>query len=147
MKEHLVKDWMSSDPVCIAPDVGIGVAHQMMLMNDVRRLPVVNDKDHLVGIVARSDIREARAHADSGLTIHEMHYRLATVQVREIMSDAPLTVSPDATVYDAARIMLDHKVGGLPVVDDGTLLGIITESDIFRMVVVAYEGEYGSETD
>ncbi len=135
MKRHLVKDWMSSHPATITPDLSVGVAHQMMKLHSVRRLPVVNDRDRLVGIVALSDIVEARARADVGVTLWEVHQRLANIQVKDVMTESPLTVTSDCTVYDAARLMLEHKIGGLPVVDEGNLLGIITESDIFRMVV------------
>lgn len=141
MRTHKVKDWMSREPVTISPDLGIGVAHQMMLLHEVRRLPVIDDGDRLVGIVARSDIREARAHADAGLNLWEVHQRLTSVLVKDVMCESPLTVTPESTVYDAAKIMLDHKVGGLPVVEDGVLVGIITESDIFRMLVRTFAEE------
>jgi CBS domain-containing protein len=135
MKTQLVKDWMTSDPATISPDLGVGVAHQMMRLHGVRRLPVVNNRDRLVGIVTLSDIQGAKARADAGLTLYEIHHRLATIQVSDVMTAAPLTVTPDGTIYDAARMMLEHKVSALPVVQEGALLGIITESDIFRLVV------------
>jgi len=135
MRSHRVEDWMSREPVTITPDLAIGIAHQMMLLHQVRRLPVLDNRDRLVGIVARSDIREARPQAPSRPTLWEVHHRLATIQAADIMTPSPHTVTPDATILDAANLMLNNKVGGLPVVDEGTLVGIITESDIFRLLI------------
>ena len=144
MKGHVVRDWMSSEPVTVAPDIGIGVAHQIMRLNDVRRLPVVDDEDKLVGLVTLSDVREAKPGEDSGMPPWEAHLRLATVEVRDIMSPMPHTVAPDRPILEAARIMLNEKVGSLPVVEDDRLIGIITESDMFRMLVREYEADKAS---
>jgi acetoin utilization protein AcuB len=139
VKGVLVQDWMSRDPVVISGEVGIGIAHQLMKLNNVRRLPVVDDDDNLIGIITDSDIREARLPDDSGLSVLDAHLRLATVEVRGVMSVSPRTVTPVTKVIEAARLMLNEKIGGLPVVEGSTLVGVITESDIFRMFVSEHE--------
>jgi acetoin utilization protein AcuB len=130
-----VKDWMTSSVVCIAPDESLPDAHETMTQHNVRRLPVVNQNGKLVGIVSLSDVREAQPSDATTLSIYELHYLLAKLSVDQVMSRNVYTVTPTTSVGDAAKLMLDHKVGGLPVVEDGRLVGIITESDIFRLVV------------
>jgi CBS domain-containing protein len=100
-----------------------------------RRLPVV-ENDRLVGIVTLGDLREARPSPATSLSIYELNYLLAKLTVGQVMTHNPLTVSPHTPIPTAARIMLEHKVSGLPVVDENKRpLGIITESDIFRMLI------------
>jgi CBS domain-containing protein len=106
-----------------------------MMDHSIRRLPVVDD-GRLVGIVTLGDIREAEASDATSLSIFELHYLLAKLRVSEFMTRDPITVSPAALIDRAAQIMLEHKIGGLPVVERGKLVGIITESDIFRMLVM-----------
>jgi CBS domain-containing protein len=135
MKRELVKDWMSSNVVTITPDTPLAEAHRLMIDNNIRRLPAVKNK-RLVGMVTRGDVRGAEPSEASTLSIWEVNYLLATLKIKTIMSPNPLTISPSATIEDAADIMLQNKVSGLPVVDDkGNIVGIITESDIFRLVV------------
>jgi CBS domain-containing protein len=89
-----------------------------------------------VGIVTLGDLREARPSPATSLSIYELNYLLAKLTVGQVMTHNPLTVSPHTPIPTAARIMLEHKVSGLPVVDENKRpLGIITESDIFRMLI------------
>ena len=89
-----------------------------------------------MGIVTRGDVRGAEASDATSLSIWELHYLIAKIKVREVMIHGPITISQDATIGEAAQVMLDYKVSGLPVVNrDGKLVGIITESDIFRIAV------------
>jgi len=136
MNEELVKDWMTSDVITIDPSVTLPKAHRIMTTRKIRRLPVVNKAGKLVGIVTLGDIRGAEPSQATTLSIWELNYLLTKLQVKRFMTPDPLTISPTATIGEAARIMLDNKISGLPVVDEtGTVVGIITESDIFRMVV------------
>lgn len=138
LKEH-VKDWMTRDPLCVGPDTTLPEAHRLMTERRIRRLPVV-ENGKLVGIVTRGDIRDARPSSASSLSIWEMNYLLARLQVGSMMTRDPATICPDATIADAARMLLERKIGGLPVVDDDNhVVGIITESDIFRMVVTGWD--------
>lgn len=135
MKQELIKDWMTADPITITPDTTLPKAHRLMMQNSIRRLPVVKNRN-LVGIVTLGDVRGAEPSGATTLSIWEINYLVSRLKIEEIMTPRPLTISVKATVAEAAESMLEHKVSGLPVVDDlGKLVGIITESDIFRMVV------------
>jgi len=134
MKKILVRDWMTPDPVTIEPKVTLPEAQKLMKDRRIRRLPVLQ-RDRLVGIVTQGDIRGAEPSEASTLSIFETHYLLAKLTVEKIMTWEPVTISPDSSVRQAAQLMLEHKIGGLPVVDNDKLVGIITESDIFRVLV------------
>lgn len=135
MRQELVRDWMTREVVVVAPETTLPEAHRLMNNNQIRRLPVMQD-GRLVGIVTRGDVRGAEASDATSLSIWELHYLIAKIKIQEIMTENPVTISQDATIGEAARVMLDYKISGLPVVDEqGRLVGIITESDIFRIVV------------
>lgn len=135
MRLELVKDWMSRDVVTAVPTVGLLDADALMREHNIRRLPVV-ENGRLVGIVTYGDIREARPSAATSLSSWELNYLLASLNLAGVMTKNPIAISPEATIGEAADLMLTHRISGLPVVDgSGRLVGIITESDIFRMVV------------
>ena len=133
MKYRLVADWMSHDPSTVSPDTTLLDAYQIMRSYDIRRLPVTQD-ERLVGILTLSDIRSV-VHLGLFSDPQETDM-LATTPVSEVMTPHPLTIAPDESVAKAARIMYENKFGGLPVVKAGRLVGIITESDLFRVVMV-----------
>lgn len=139
MKHELVKDWMTTGVITVTPDTTLPDAHQLMDKHNIRRLPVLDDKGRLVGVVTRGDVRGAEPSDATTLSIWEVNYLLAKLTVGKIMTRNPITVSPEATIEKAAKLMLDNKISGLPVVDEsGKEVGVITESDIFRMVVKAW---------
>jgi acetoin utilization protein AcuB len=138
MMKNFVRDWMTRNPITVDPRTTLPEAHKIMKDRRIRRLPVV-DRGHLVGIVTLGDVREAEPSDATTLSIFELHYLLAKLTIGEIMTREPLTITSDASIREAAKLMLHHKIGGLPVMDDGKLVGIITESDIFR--VLAQEAE------
>jgi acetoin utilization protein AcuB len=133
-KQALIRDWMSKDVLTVDPKTPIAEAYRLMKERKVRRLPVVKD-GRLIGIVTLGDVREASPSSATSLSIWELNYLWAQLTVDRVMKTHVITIAPDATIMDAASLMLEHKISGLPVVDDGTLVGIITESDIFRMLV------------
>jgi CBS domain-containing protein len=134
-----VKEWMTTPVVSISPNVSIVNAHQIMKENGVRRLPVL-ENELLVGIVTLGDIREASPSDATTLSIWELNYLWAQLTVEKVMTRKVMTISEDSPILDAAQIMLDHKVSGLPVLDDkGKVVGVITESDIFRMLIQSRE--------
>jgi acetoin utilization protein AcuB len=144
MTKHLVKEWMSPDPIKVDNKVGVSVAYHLMRLNEVRRLLVVDDHDELVGIVTWGDIRESRPKRRppaQQIDAWESHFLVATMEVTEIMAPNPVTVTPETSIGEAARLMLEHKVGGLPVVEGRRIAGIITESDIFRFVMETVNNE------
>lgn len=141
MKKDLVKDWMTRDVITITPNTLLPEAHRLMTEKGIRRLPVV-EHGRLVGIVTRGDIRGAEPSGATSLSIWEVNYLLAKLQIGEIMKRNPITIPQEATIGEAARLMLENKISGLPVVDwDGRVVGIITESDIFRLVVQEWHAD------
>ena len=129
----LVRERMSTQPVTIAADVPITEALRVMRQNQVRRLPVLDAGGKLVGIVSEKDLLYASPSPATSLSIYEMHYMLSRLKVTELMTPDPITITPDVLLEEAAIIMADSKIGGLPVVEDGNLMGIITETDIFKV--------------
>lgn len=143
MKQELVKDWMTRDVVTITSDTTLPDAHRLMDEKGIRRLPVLKE-GRLVGIVTRGDVRGAEPSGATSLSIWELHYLLAKLTITEVMTRNPITISQDATIGEAAQVMLDSRISGLPVVDSGgKVVGIITESDIFRMVVQRWSEAQG----
>ncbi|MCB0246763.1 MAG: CBS domain-containing protein [Anaerolineae bacterium] len=143
MNDLHVKDWMTRRVITVDPRTSLPDAHKLMRTNNIRRLPVV-ERGRLVGIVTRSDIREASPSEATTLSIWEMHYQLSKLSVGVIMTKDPYTVTPDTTIKDAAKLMYTHKFGGLPVVNDaGELQGIMTESDIFRILIAWFDEQEG----
>lgn len=136
MKQELVRRWMTPDPITIDPNNNLVDAHALMRDNNIRRLPVVNKNGELVGIVTLGDVREASPSDATSLSVWELNYLLLKLRISEIMTRDPITVYTSDTIAEAANLMLENKVSGLPVVEPtGKLVGIITESDIFRLVV------------
>ncbi len=140
MTQAQIKDWMITDVVTIHIDATLPDAHKLMKDHKIRRLPVVNDAKQLVGIVTRGDVRGASPSPATSLNVWELNYLLAKLHVSEFMTRNVLTVHPDTTIVDTAKLMMEKKVSGLPVVDNkNELVGIITESDLFRVMVAMLE--------
>jgi CBS domain-containing protein len=120
----LVRDRMSRPAVTVRQDADFQKALALMQEKKLRRLPVVDDDGQLVGIVVERD-----------LLVAAMRYLQSRVEVGDLMTRNVVTVGPDADLNEVARTMLERKIGGLPVVEHGRLVGIVTESDIFRRFV------------
>lgn len=129
----LVRERMSRHPVTITTETTITEALKVMRQNDVRRLPVLDAAGQMVGIVSEKDLLYASPSSATSLSIYEMHYMLSNLKVTELMTADVVSVTPDTPLEEAARIMVDHKLGGLPVMEGGRLVGIITETDIFTV--------------
>lgn len=134
----LVRDWMTAQVITITPQTTLPEVQRIMLEHKIRRLPVVKS-DKLVGIVTLGDIREAKPSDATTLSIYELNYLMDRLTVKDFMTPNPITIPPDATIVEAARLMVEHKVGGLPVVDHGKLVGIITETDLCRVLMSQLE--------
>jgi len=128
----LIGDRMSKPVITITPDLPITEALNLMKKERIRRAPVVKD-GKLVGIVSDKDLVNASPSPVTTLSIWEMNYLLSKVTVSEVMSTNLLTVTEDTPIEQAARIMADNKIGGLPVLRDGHVVGIITETDLFKV--------------
>ena len=123
---------MTPNPITVPPNLPITEALAWMRREKVRRFPVVK-KGKLVGIVAYDDLLYASPSPATSLSVWEITYLLSKVQVKEVMTREVITVTEDCPIEEAARLMRDHKIGGLPVMRDGLLVGIITESDVFKL--------------
>lgn len=132
----LVRNWMTKDVITVGPDTSLLKIGKLMRDNKVRRLPVVDEKGRVIGIISDRDVRDASPSKATTLDMYEMHYLLAELKGASIMTRSPLTVKPTDTVEKAAMIMLDNRIGGLPVVDEaGDLCGIIADHDVFKALV------------
>jgi acetoin utilization protein AcuB len=123
---------MSPDPKTISPEVSVAEATERMQRERVRRYPVIDKRGKLVGIVSLDDLLRSSPSAVTSLNIWEISYLLSQVKVKDVMTKQVITVAEDTPLEEAAKIMLDRKIGGLPVMRGVKLVGIITESDIFR---------------
>ena len=131
-----VQNWMTTDVVSVGPDTSLLKVGKLMKDHHIRLIPVVDDNGQVVGIISDRDVRDASPSKATTLDMYEMHYLLAELKAKNIMTAKPITVKPTDTVEQAALIMLDNKVGGLPVVDDnGKLVGIISDHDVFKALV------------
>ena len=138
MKHPLVSQWMTRDPHTVSPWTALLDAYQMMKAYDIRRLPVV-EEGRLVGIITVNDIRSVVP--DQAFNPLKHVELLVNRIVADVMTPDPIFVHPNASLAEAAELMYENKFGGLPVVENGKLIGIITESDFFRMVMIeAREG-------
>jgi acetoin utilization protein AcuB len=128
-----IRDFMSSNVVAVSEDTSLHDARKIMKAHKIRRLPVLK-KDKLVGYVTERMLLEASPSPATALSIHELHYLLAKMSVKDIMVKNPFTVSADMPAEDALQLGQEKGYGGFPVVDDGKLVGIVTESDIVRIM-------------
>lgn len=126
-----VCDLMTATPITVAPMTPMLEARQRMAQARIRHLIVVED-DRVVGIITDRDIRLNLPSPATSLSVWELNFLLASLTVRSVMTSSVLVVESRRPIAEAARIMIDHKIGALPVVDDGRLVGIVTESDFVR---------------
>lgn len=139
MHPYLVREIMSQPAIVIEWGASILDASALMEARQVRRLPVVNDDNIVIGIVSSGDIREATSVYNTASPYAPDQDEIL-LDVDEVMTTPALTTTPDATLLDFVRLLVKHKVGGIPVVDvTGRPLGMITESDIFRLLIQAWE--------
>ncbi|WP_290921081.1 CBS and ACT domain-containing protein [Halodesulfovibrio sp.] len=132
----LIRDWMAKDVITVSPDTSMMKASKALKAHDISRVPVVDHSGRVVGIVSDRDIKEASPSKATTLDVHELYYLLSEIKVKDIMTVDPLVTSPTNTVENAAMMMIEKDFGGLPVVDDdGKLVGIITVSDIFNVLI------------
>jgi acetoin utilization protein AcuB len=128
----LVKDRMSKHPLTISMDESISSTHRYMLEQNVRHLPVVDQKGVMVGLVAEEDLLKAEPSSATSLSMWEIHSLLDRVKVKDVMVHDVITTSENTPLEEAAHLMLDRRIGSLPVMREGKLVGIITESDMYR---------------
>ncbi|NLY29698.1 MAG: CBS domain-containing protein [Firmicutes bacterium] len=130
----MVKTRMTPNPITATPDMGVLDALKLMHKHDVRRLPVL-ENDKLIGIVVESELLRVAPSPATTLSVFEMNTILNKITVKEVMTPDPVTVTPDTLIEEAAVLMRENVVSGLPVLDNGKLVGIITETNIFDAFV------------
>ncbi len=128
-----IRDVMSTNVVAVDEKTSIHDAKKIMDAHKIRRLPVMK-KDKLVGLVTEHMLLEASPSPATALSIHELHYLLAKMTVKDIMVKKPFTISPDMPPEEAMQLGQEMGYGGFPVVEGGRLVGVVTESDIVRLM-------------
>ncbi len=131
----LVKNRMSLPVITTDPDVPIMEALNVMRSKNIRRMPVVDKQGKLIGIVSDKDLLNAGPSNATSLSVWEINYLVGKIKIKDVMTRAVLTVSGDTPIEQAARMMVDNKVGGLPVMEGDQLVGVITESDLFKILL------------
>lgn len=130
-----VRDQMSPHPITITPDSSILAAQRVMKDNRIRHLPVVNPSGNLIGLLTRTALEQVLPSKLTTLSVYELHYQLDKITVRDAMIRNVETVTEDVPIEQAARIMLEKKIGSLPVVRGDRLAGIITDTDLMRTML------------
>ena len=134
----IIERRMTKNPVTCSPDMSIQDASDLMAREHVHRLPVLDKGGRLVGVISEKDILKAAPSPASTLSAYETNYLLSKLTVKKIMSRNPVTVTKDTTVEDAATMMVDQDLSCLPVLEDGKLVGIVSKSDLFKMLLETF---------
>ena len=130
----LVKNWMSKEVVTVDVNDSMDKADRLFHEHNIRTLPVT-EEGKLAGVVTDRDLKRASASDATSLSRHEVSYLLSRIKMAEIMTRDPVTVPPDYTVEETAEVLFENRISGVPVVDKGELVGIITKDDLFRVLV------------
>jgi acetoin utilization protein AcuB len=131
----IIRELMTAALITADPDMPILDARQLMVKEKIRHLLVRKGKGELLGILTDRDIRLNLPSKATSLSVWEINHLLTKLTVGQVMTSTVITAGPDRPARDAAQLMLDHKIGAVPVVDGGQLIGIITETDIVRAFV------------
>jgi acetoin utilization protein AcuB len=131
----LVRNSMTQHPVTVSPHSTVAVAMAIMRDRKIRRLPVLDNRGHLVGIVSDRDILQASPSPATSLAKWEIPELLDKLTIEKVMTTDVVSIPEDTPLEEAARIMADCRIGGLPVMKGAALVGIITESDLFKVLL------------
>lgn len=136
----LVKDRMTPNPITVTPDTTHKQAAELMREHNIHHLPVVNKEGKVIGIVVEEDLLAAQPSPATTLSIYEIHGLLSRLKLKDIMSHPVHSTTPDCPLEEAARLMLENGIGCLPIMENDTLIGIITDTDIFQSLVTILGG-------
>jgi CBS domain-containing protein len=132
-KEGVVREIMMGSPVTLKPDDTLALANDVISLGRIRHIPVV-ENGKLRGMLTERDLMGAAATQIFGLKQSSKTALLKSVLIRDVMKKRVVTVAPDTPIKDAAHLLADKKIGCLPVVSEGTLVGLVTTTDILRYV-------------
>jgi CBS domain-containing protein len=132
-----VRSWMSSPAIVAERSMPLPDARQRLAQQHIRRMPVVDAGGRLLGIVTEGDINRVSDSHVTDVRDYSLYHRVADLPIGEIMTRNVVTVTPDTSIMEVARLLLEHRIGGVPVVEDGRVVGVITESDLFRLIAAA----------
>lgn len=135
-----VSERMTTPVITALPDLPIQEALNLMGEKGIRRLPIVDKGGRLIGIVSDRDLLHASPSDATSLSVWELNYLLSKVTLKDVMTKSVITVEGDSRIRETARIMVDKKIHGLPVMDGDSVVGIITETDLFKVLVDLLEG-------
>jgi len=131
----LVENWMNPNVVTVDADDSMLDATKLLKEHNIRHLPVL-EKGKLVGVITDRDLKRASPSDATALEAHELLYLIANIKVREIMTKNPITVPYNYTIEEAAELLLQARISGMPVVDkDGDVIGTITQTDLFKVLI------------
>jgi len=125
------KEWMTQNPLTLTEDEVVKTAVTLVLRNRIRHLPVLQD-DRLVGIVSDRDLKRALPSVVAGSSPEEYQNFMSSTKLKEVMTADPVTCTPDTDVKDVVRQFVENKIGAIPVVDEGRVVGILTQTDAMR---------------
>ncbi len=131
----LIKHWMTSEVITVTPDTSVVKASKLMKDHNIRRLPVVDTEGHVVGIVSDRDIKDASPSQATTLDMREMLYLLSELKIKSIMTVNPICVTPEDSIDKVAILMEEKAFGGFPVTENDKLVGIISDHDIFKVLI------------
>ena len=126
---------MTKNPITVHQDVSVPDAQSILRREKIHRLPVLDKNDKLIGIVTSGDLLHATPSSGTALDIYELNYLISKLKIEKIMTKKVITVAEDLPIEEAARTMADNDISGLPVLRGDVLVGIITESDIFKLFI------------
>ncbi len=130
-----VSERMTQPVITALPDMPIQEAMNLMREKGIRRLPVVDSRGRLRGIVSDRDLLHASPSDATSLSVWELNYLLSRVTLKDVMTKSVITLEGDTPIKEAARIMVEKKIHGLPVMDSDDVVGIITETDLFKVLL------------
>ena len=132
-KEGIAREIMMGSPVTLKPDDNLDLANDVIALGRIRHIPVVDD-GKLVGMITERDLIGAAASKIFGLKQASKSALLKTVRIKDVMKKRVITVTPDTSIKDAVHLMAEKKIGCVPVVSDGSLVGLVTTTDVLRYV-------------
>jgi CBS domain-containing protein len=130
-----VRMWMSSPAITAPHTLTLPEAYMLMQQRHIRRLPVVDSNGHVVGIVTESDMYRISGSPGTDMREYNLYYRIRDLPLHEIMSRPVFTIGADTSIMAVVQLMLEYKISGVPVVEDAKVIGMITESDLFRLIM------------